>query len=66
MGGGAVKWGWSRINDHEYRFDARWSVRKDWASHQWYVELDGAALLDNYADPGPAMEAADKIRKGSK
>lgn len=56
-------WGWSRINDHEYRFDSRWSVRKDWAiKGAWYVELDGKERPGVYPSPVEAIEAADRWR----
>jgi hypothetical protein len=59
-----MKWGWRRIDDNNWHYDASWAVTRHWATQRWYVVRDGKHLLVDHATAQAAIEEAEELMRG--
>lgn len=54
-----MSFNWRRERQARYVYDATWAVEQH--GGPWYVIRDGKCLLEDYARPDEAMEAAERM-----
>lgn len=54
-----MKWGWRRESETVWRFNAKWSVARDWSTSKWVVVKGEEWLPGQHPDAQAAIEEAE-------